>query len=197
MGDEPATPEPVGVSMWQRAASFAARMHRGQHRKDGVTPYVAHPFRVSLVVREVFGVSDPVCLAAALLHDVIEDTPADYDDVAEQFGADVAACVAALTKDMRLPENDREPSYDRQLVAADWRAKLVKLADVYDNLCDRLTRLDGRSPTKAIEKIRRAVAIAEPEAENVPAIARAIDALRELVTSHEQQWAEERRRTGD
>src|SRR4051812_46252666 len=121
---------------WQRAASVAARFHQGQVRKDGKTPYIAHPFRVAMTVRDVFGVDDPVALAAALLHDVIEDTTADYDDLEEQFGAEVADVVAALTKDMRRPNDQREAESDRQLAAAPWQARLVKLADVYDNVSD-------------------------------------------------------------
>ena len=70
---------------WQKAASFAARAHDGQKRKDGRTPYVAHPYRVAMVIRHVFGCEDETILAAALLHDVIEDTTVDYDDVAEAF----------------------------------------------------------------------------------------------------------------
>ena len=49
------------------AVSFAARAHRHQVRKDGQTPYAAHPFRACLVVRQVFGIDDPVALAAAVL----------------------------------------------------------------------------------------------------------------------------------
>src|SRR5262245_22521267 len=82
------------------AASFAARAHRHQMRKDGETPYAAHPFRVCLVVRHVFGIDDPKVLTAAMLHDTIEDTPTDYDDVLDRFGPEVAGWVAALTKDM-------------------------------------------------------------------------------------------------
>lgn len=69
----------------QEAASFAARAHRHQVRKDGRTPYTAHPFRVCLVVRHVFGHDDPRMLQAALLHDTIEDTTTDYDDLAERL----------------------------------------------------------------------------------------------------------------
>ena len=57
-----------------RAAAFAARAHRHQWRKDGQTPYVSHVFRACLTVRHVFGVDDDDVLAAALLHDTIEDT---------------------------------------------------------------------------------------------------------------------------
>lgn len=142
---------------WQRAASFAARLHEGQYRKDGRTPYAAHVFRVSLTVRHLFGVDDSVAIAAALLHDLIEDTTADYDDILEQFGSEVADAVAALTKDMRLPEQERELAYDRQLAQAAWQARLVKLADVYDNLSDLA---DAKKLPKTIEKARRAVKLA-------------------------------------
>ena len=118
------------------AAAFAARAHRHQLRKDGTTPYVAHPFRVCLVVRHLFGIDDPKILAAALLHDTIEDTTTDYDDIAEEFGADVADWVSALTKEMRLPEAERERVYGSALSAAPWPVLACKLADIYDNLSD-------------------------------------------------------------
>jgi hypothetical protein len=158
---------------WQQAASLAARFHQGQVRKDGKTPYIAHPFRVAMTVRDVFGVDDPVALAAALLHDVIEDTTADYDDLNKHFGAEVADVVAALTKDMRMPESLREAAYDRQLAAAAWQARLVKLADVYDNVSDCL---DGVMRKKAVEKARRAVAHAGSEP-RVKAAARQVELL--------------------
>lgn len=119
-----------------QAVSFAARAHRHQIRKDGQTPYIAHPFRVCLTIRHIFGIDDLTTLTAAVLHDTIEDTPTDYDDVQGVFGADVADCVAALTKDMRKPESQREAAYIKQLLAGNWRVAICKLADFYDNLVD-------------------------------------------------------------
>ena len=118
------------------AVSFAARAHKHQLRKDKETPYIAHPVRVCLVIRHVFGIDDPSVLAAAVLHDTIEDTTTDYDDLAERFGTDVADTVAAMTKDMRLPEPEREPAYLKQLLAGGWQVAVCKLADGYDNLSD-------------------------------------------------------------
>lgn len=164
--------------LWQEAASFAARAHRGQKRDDGGTPYFAHPARVAMTVRDVFDCDDQVCLAAALLHDVIEDTPADYDDIAKRFGDEVAQCVAALTKNMRIPEAQREKEYDAGLLAADWRAKLVKLADTYDNFCDIKS---NKKRDKAISRCRRAIEIARPALSEDPAIGRGIAALEELI----------------
>ncbi|MEX2287770.1 MAG: HD domain-containing protein [Planctomycetaceae bacterium] len=165
----------VPIDLWQRAASFAARSHQGQLRKDGKTPYVAHPFRVAMTVRQLFNVDDTAVLCAALLHDVIEDTPADYDDLQAEFGAEVADMVACLTKDMRLPEPEREVEYDRRLAAATWKTRLIKLADVYDNLCD-LTAAN-KSPDKAVEKARRAIALAGDD----PRLAAAAAAVKALI----------------
>jgi guanosine-3',5'-bis(diphosphate) 3'-pyrophosphohydrolase len=135
------------------AASFAARAHRNELRKDGRTPYAAHPFRVCLVVRHVFGIDDPRVLMAALLHDTIEDTPTDYDNIAERFGADVAAWVAALTKDMRLPEAEREEAYHRALANAGWQVIVCKLADIYDNLSDSRA-LSPRQRERTVQRSR-------------------------------------------
>jgi guanosine-3',5'-bis(diphosphate) 3'-pyrophosphohydrolase len=135
-------------SLWQQAVSFAARRHAGQVRKDGVTPYEAHPFRVAFTVRHVFEVEDPLALCAALLHDTIEDTTADYDELAE----------ASLTKDKRLPERARERAFFDQLAAASWQVRLVKLADAYDNLCD--AERSGIALRKTLRKAQRTCKLA-------------------------------------
>src|SRR3954464_1988237 len=103
------------------AAAFAARRHRHQIRKDGHTPYVSHVFRVCLVVRHVFGFDDPRMLAAALLHDTIEDTNTDCDDIIERFGPEVAEWVSALTKETRLPHDEREAAYARAISEGAWQ----------------------------------------------------------------------------
>src|SRR6478735_10608775 len=119
-----------------QAAAFAARKHEHQKRKDGKTPYFSHPVRVCLVLRQVFGFDDPRMLAAALLHDTIEDTNTDCDDIIEEFGPEVAKWVSALTKEKRLPHDEREDDYAERLAAADWPVKVLKLADLYDNMAD-------------------------------------------------------------
>jgi guanosine-3',5'-bis(diphosphate) 3'-pyrophosphohydrolase len=135
------------------AVAFAARAHRSHLRKDGQTPYVSHVFRVCLTLRHVFGIDDVAVLTAAVLHDTIEDTTTDYDDIAEQFGAQVAGWVGALSKDKRLPEPEREERYKETLARADWRVKVCKLADIYDNLRDSPT-LQGKGPDKTRRRSR-------------------------------------------
>jgi guanosine-3',5'-bis(diphosphate) 3'-pyrophosphohydrolase len=121
------------------AVAFAARAHQGQLRKDGRTPYVSHVFRVGLVLREVFGIDDRQALVTAILHDTVEDTTTDFDDLEEKFGREVAAWVAALSKDKRRPEGEREQAYIEALAAGPWQVQACKLADVFDNLMDSVT----------------------------------------------------------
>lgn len=162
---------------------MAARLHAGQLRKDGRTPYVAHAVRVTMTVRDLFGCDDHEALCAAVLHDTIEDTPADFDDIEEGFGTPVAEIVAALTKNMLMREDEREADYDRRLAAADWRARLIKLADVYDNLCDAVTRIDDDpgAPARLVARCHRAITLSEPDAPDHTETARALKIVREAV----------------
>jgi guanosine-3',5'-bis(diphosphate) 3'-pyrophosphohydrolase len=118
------------------AISFAARAHQGQLRKDGRTPYASHVFRVCLIVRQMFEIDDVSVLTASVLHDTVEDTTTDFDDLKEQFGAKIAGWVADLSKDKRLPEAEREKAYEARLAQAPWQVKICKLADIFDNLTD-------------------------------------------------------------
>jgi (p)ppGpp synthase/HD superfamily hydrolase len=130
-------PCPAGdIAPLLEAIAFAARAHRHQLRKDNKTPYASHVFRVCLILRHVFGIDDTQVLQAAVLHDTIEDTTTDYDDLREHFGAEVAGWVALLSKDKRLPEDERERAYMAGLSAAPWQVKACKLADIYDNCVD-------------------------------------------------------------
>lgn len=137
------TPTPTGdFHQVLSAVALAARAHQGQIRKDGKTPYVSHVFRVCLIIAQRFGISDPQVLQAALLHDTIEDTTTDFDDLAEHFSPTVAQWAAWLTKDKRLPDDARERAYRKMLRQAPWQVQVAKLADVYDNLLDS-THLDA------------------------------------------------------
>ncbi len=134
------------------AVSFAARAHRHQLRKDNQTPYVSHVFRVCLIVRHIFGIDDPNALMAAVLHDTIEDTNTDFDDLFEQFqDTEVAQWVAMLSKDKRMPEQPREEAYRSGLAKAPWQVKVGKLADIFDNLMDSV-HLSARQRARACER---------------------------------------------
>jgi guanosine-3',5'-bis(diphosphate) 3'-pyrophosphohydrolase len=156
---------------WQEAAAFAARAHRHQVRKDGKTPYVSHVFRVCMTVSQLFGCDDETTVTAALLHDTIEDTTTDYDDLERKFGRDVADIVAALTKNMALREDEREEEYHGRLARADWRARLIKLADVYDNFCDVINQpkeVQKQKLADSRDKCRWALRLAEADSGLAP-----------------------------
>ena len=141
-----------------RAAAFAARKHDGQTRADGVTPYFSHVSRVTLILSHVFGVTDPDVLTAALLHDTVEDTATDYDELAEHFGEKVADYVIALTKNVMLPKKKREDEYAARLIAAPEPVKIAKLADLFDNLSDRVNSPKIVKTTATAERLLEAFA---------------------------------------
>jgi len=129
------------VNLLLEALECAADRHRDQRRKDrSQTPYVNHLITVANLIANVGGVSDPAVLAAAVLHDVVEDVGVTNAEVAERFGADVASLVAEVTDDKALPSAERKR---RQIVHAgdlSPRAKLVKLADKIANVMDIIER---------------------------------------------------------
>lgn len=129
--------------------------HKHQVRRDGVTPYVEHPKAVMAILRDEFKVTDVDTLAAGLLHDTIEDTATDYDEVSERFGNRVADYVSALTKDKRLPEAKREREYFAQLARAPLPVRLCKVADSLHNLRDS----DAAHRPKAAKKARKLLEI--------------------------------------
>ena len=161
-----------------RAASFAARKHHGQTRADNQTPYFSHVARVTLVLSHVFKVEDEEVLTAALLHDTLEDTATDYDELALLFGARVADYVVFLTKNVMLPKKAREEDYVRRLSDAPEPVMIAKMADLYDNLSARVhspklrktastagrlldlfsTRLESRVGRSAHEKLSQLLA---------------------------------------
>jgi guanosine-3',5'-bis(diphosphate) 3'-pyrophosphohydrolase len=119
-----------------KATAFAAHKHRNQRRKNAEkTPYINHPIRVAQVLT-VVGVDDPVVLAAALLHDTIEDTDTSYDEVVAEFGVEVADVVKEVTDNKSLPKAERKRLQVENAPHKSTRAKLVKLADKFDNLSD-------------------------------------------------------------
>lgn len=155
-------PIPSDIVLLQKAASFAVKCHQNQLRRDGVTPYIAHPFRVVLILQHLFHCDDPVVLAAGLLHDAIEDTPTDYDEVAEHTNHEVAQLVSSLSKDMRGPRAALDELYEKRLMDASWQARLIKMADIYDNLCDSIA---SGLPVDVGQKVARALGLAGGEEE--------------------------------
>ncbi|HEY0793366.1 MAG TPA: HD domain-containing protein [Chthoniobacterales bacterium] len=126
-----------GLHLVLRALAFAARAHRHQTMPDGVTPYYSHVVRVTWIARELFALEDATALAAAALHDTIEDTTVGWEELAREFGVSVADHVQCLSKAQDGPEERRETDYLVRLRKAAEPVAIVKLADVYDNVSTR------------------------------------------------------------
>ena len=120
-----------------RAASFAAHKHRNQRRKDvEASPYINHPLALARVLADEGGVTDAATLCAALLHDTVEDTDTTPDELAREFGAEVAAIVAEVTDDTTLVKSERKRLQVEHAAHISDKGKLVKLADKICNLRD-------------------------------------------------------------
>jgi (p)ppGpp synthase/HD superfamily hydrolase len=120
-----------------RAADFAARRHRKQKRKGSTgEPYINHPIAVAELIASVGRVTDAITLAAALLHDTVEDTDATVEDIEREFGPDIRGVVAELSDDKSLPSAERKRLQIVNAPNASRRAKIVKLADKSVNVAD-------------------------------------------------------------
>jgi len=137
------------TSRLERALRWAAECHQGQTRRGSGTPYVEHVMAVALVLDRA-GFDEDVVIAG-LLHDVVEDTQATFDDVAAQFGPAVAATVRHCSEVKLDAQGNKRPWIDRKrdhlaaMTAAPMTARGVMLADKLHNLVSiELDLLDGR-----------------------------------------------------
>ncbi len=122
------------MTIIERARRFATKSHADQRRKYSGKPYIIHPLAVATLVSEV--TDDHDAIAAALLHDVVEDCEVTVHDLVAPFGVRVAAFVNWLTHvDRRDGENRAErKARDREkLSSAPTIVKTIKLADLIDN----------------------------------------------------------------
>ncbi len=123
-----------------KALAFAAHKHRDQRRKDvKASPYINHPIALAHVLYHEGGVSDAGVIAAALLHDTIEDTETHAREIAHEFGEEICAVVLEVSDDTRLDKVDRKRLQIERSAQASHSARLVKLADKICNLRDMLT----------------------------------------------------------
>jgi (p)ppGpp synthase/HD superfamily hydrolase len=115
----------------ETAISFAMRAHHGQTRKGEDTPYVVHPLAVSLLLAQ-YGFDEDIVIGG-ILHDVIEDTDASLDDIAELFGDSVASLVASVSHNETLPWIDKKKYYIELVRAGGEGAKAISTADKIAN----------------------------------------------------------------
>jgi len=123
-----------------RALAFAAERHSGQRRKDAAaSPYINHPIALADVLANEGRVLDVVVLSAAMLHDVIEDTPTSADEIEARFGTRIATVVVEVSDDRSLDKATRKLRQIEHAPHLSPEAKLVKLADKICNLRDILS----------------------------------------------------------
>jgi (p)ppGpp synthase/HD superfamily hydrolase len=123
------------------AIRFATTAHQLQTRKDGRTPYIAHPVAVLRRLSSDLGVEDPDLLCAAVLHDVIEDSGVTRAELQRRFGPRIAGWVGELTVPAALhgptvPDERKTEFLVRDVGRMSWEAVLIKLRDRWDNLQD-------------------------------------------------------------
>ena len=129
--------DPNGQTMVRRAYERAASAHKGQHRLSG-EDYVNHPLEVAAILADLE--LDAETIAAALLHDTVEDTNLTTEEVKREFGAEVGGLVEGVTKlgriSLRTDQQQQAENIRKMMVAMaeDLRVVLIKLADRLHNM---------------------------------------------------------------
>ena len=145
----------------EHAFTFASEAHDGQQRRSG-EDFIHHPLGVARILAELK--QDDATIAAALLHDVIEDTDASVDDVRSEFGEEIAALAEGVTKLTRIRFQSREQAqaenYRKMIVAMaqDRRVIVIKLADRLHNM--RTIEYLGKQ--KQLQKARETLEVYAP-----------------------------------
>ncbi len=145
----------------QRAFAFSAKAHEGQQRRSG-EEFIHHPFGVAKICAELR--LDEQTIAAALLHDVVEDTESDIKELRDEFGEEIAQLVEGVTKLTRIQFASREhaevENYRKMIVAMaqDVRVILIKLADRLHNM--RTIEYLGKQ--KQVQKARETLEVYAP-----------------------------------
>ena len=146
---------PMDLGRIRAAYNMAKLAHAGQMRKDGRSPYVTHCVAAADISVDLGLDEDSIC--AALLHDVIEDTPLTHADIAHQFGTAVADIVEGVTKLTRVQYTSKEDEQMENLrkmlmaMAKDIRVILIKIADRLHNMRTMDYQTPEKQRTKSLE----------------------------------------------
>jgi (p)ppGpp synthase/HD superfamily hydrolase len=127
----------VNACLVLKAAEFAARKHRDQRRMDiESSPYINHPISVALLIAQVGNIEDPEILAAALLHDTLEDTDTSVAELLAEFNETVSDYVQEVTDDQSLAKKERKQLQIDHAAALSRGATLIKFGDKISNVRD-------------------------------------------------------------
>ena len=128
------------VGLILKAIRFAAEKHSDQRRKDSKSsPYINHPIQVAEMLWTIGDVREDTLLVASILHDTIEDTDTQPEEIKAEFGEDVLALVLEVTDDKSLPKLKRKQLQVERAPHKTRNAKLLKLADKISNVQDIIT----------------------------------------------------------
>lgn len=177
------------VSLLLQALTFSATKHRDQRRKDReASPYINHPIQVVDILWRIGQVRNPAVLAAALLHDTLEDTETTAAEIAALFGPEVLALVQEVSDDKRLPKAVRKQLQIEHAVHASVNAKYIKLADKICNVHDL-----HHSPPVAwpLQRRREYLAWTARVVEGLRGTHQALEALYDTTLSAAQQRLQE------
>jgi len=137
-------------SMILKAAVFAAEKHRYQRRKGfNQIPYINHPLKVAELLISC-GERDNNLLVAALLHDVIEDTDSNTEEISELFNPEIASIVEEVSDNKELPYTMRKELQVEKAPHLSHNAKLIKIADKICNIKDILVYPVDWSPERKL-----------------------------------------------
>jgi (p)ppGpp synthase/HD superfamily hydrolase len=126
----------AGPGLAREAYEFARDAHEGQERKGDGSPYINHPVELARLLNEA-GHDDEEILAAAFLHDTVEDTDTTLEDIEDAFGTGVRELVAVMTEDKEVEPYERRKEHHREQVEAGGsRPVLIYAADKVANLRD-------------------------------------------------------------
>lgn len=127
----------LDISAILTAVKLSADRHRNQRRKDAeATPYINHPIDVAELLWRVGNVRSTRLIAAALLHDILEDTKTSPDEISDLLGDDVLSIVLEVTDDKRLPKEERKRLQIAHAPRLSKEAGQVKIADKICNVRD-------------------------------------------------------------
>lgn len=121
-------------SLYEEALKLSVRAHEGQVRKHDGSPYIIHPVMVAHILAQAG--FEEVVVAAALVHDVLEDTPVTVDELRATLGDEVVRIVTAVSEDTTLPWEERKAAYVAAVVAANESVWAVSVADKIHNAVD-------------------------------------------------------------
>jgi len=120
-----------------KALAFASEKHKNQKRKGGsAPPYINHPIKVAKVLVENNEENNFDLIAAAILHDTIEDTNTNKEELELIFGKEVCKIVCECTDDKNLKKHERKQYQIDSAAAASLQAKKLKIADKICNMMD-------------------------------------------------------------